>query len=60
MTYLKTDIRYENTGCVEDALFHNSNEDILILFTHEWAFTETIGKVGNSAQILSECDWGFL
>ena len=60
MTYLKTDIRYENTGCVEDALFNNSNEDILILFTHEWAFTETIGKVGNSAQILSECDWGFL
>lgn len=54
LTYVKTDIRYENTPDIEQALVNNSGEPIIVLFTHEWAFKETFCDVGKSAYILSK------
>ena len=54
LTYVKTDIRYENTPDIEQALVNNSGEPIIVLFTHEWAFKETFCDVGKSAYVLSK------
>jgi len=60
LTYVKTDIRYENTPDIEQALVNNSGEPIIVLFTHEWAFKETFCDVGKSAYILSKSGYAFV
>lgn len=48
ITYLKTDMRYENCKGIIIRLNSQSIETPLVLFTHEWAFEETYSDVAKS------------
>ena len=48
MTYLKTDMRYENCKGIIIRLTSQSIETPLVIFTHEWTFDETYSDVAKS------------